>query len=136
MALNVDAVAGEEGGNSAQLSGWIYVESVVDVPMKGKGEQKALSCILFTKRPPEISKITPRHLALGYRAILAGGTMLAFLDKIRQDDEMRGLRGLDKSKTLPRVVIRGPLKHFRNGTCQETVIEVKFVDFMDISTGS
>ncbi len=136
MVLNIYAVSGEDGGNSAQLSGWIYVESVVSVPMNGKGEQKALSCILLTKRPPIIDKITPRHLSLGYRVILAGGPMVAFLDKIRQDEGRLAARGLGKSKTLPRVVIRGPLKHFRNGACQEIVIEIKFVDFLDISTSS
>ena len=115
-----------EGANVVILSGWLYIEQVLDIPLDGRVYQ-ALWCTLMTKRPPANSQhISEGHLNRGYSIVLTGKRMEIILDWAR------------KRSSLPRVVIQGPLRKV-NGNEHEhesTIIDAKYIDILDITTGS
>ncbi len=115
-----------EGANVVILSGWLYIEQVLDIPMDGRVHQ-ALRCTLMTKRPPDNSQnISEGHLNRGYPIVLTGKRMDIILDWARQRNN------------LPRVVIQGPLRKVNgNGHgLASTIIDAKYLDILDISTSS
>jgi len=86
-----------EGANVVILSGWLYIEQVLDIPLDGRVHQ-ALRCTLMTKRPPANSQhISEGHLNRGYPVVLTGKRMEIILDWARERNN------------LPRVVIQGPV---------------------------
>ena len=113
-----------EGANVVILSGWLYIEQVLDIPMDGRVHQ-ALRCTLMTKRPPDNSQhISEGHLNRGYPIVLTGKRMEIILDWAR------------KRSNLPRVVIQGPLRKVNgNGHgLESTIIDAKYLDILDITT--
>ena len=115
-----------EGANVVILSGWLFIEQVLDIPLDGRIHQ-ALRCTLMTKRPPVNSQhISEGHLSRGYPVVLTGKRMEIILDWAR------------KRNNLPRVVIQGPLRKV-NGDGHEherTIIDAKYLDILDITTSS
>ena len=115
-----------EGANVVILSGWLYIEQVLDIPLDGRIHQ-ALRCTLMTKRPPvNTQHVSEGHLNRGYPVVLTGKRMEIILDWARQ------------RSNLPRVVIQGPLRKV-NGDGHEhehTIIDAKYLDILDITTSS
>ena len=115
-----------EGANVVILSGWLYIEQVLDIPMDGRVHQ-ALRCTLMTKRPPSNSQnISEGHLNRGYPIVLTGKRMDIILDWARQRNN------------LPRVVIQGPLRKVngKGDGLASTIIDAKYLDILDISTSN
>ena len=115
-----------EGANVVILSGWLYIEQVLDIPMDGRVHQ-ALRCTLMTKRPPDNSQnISEGHLNRGYPIVLTGKRMEIILDWARV------------RSNLPRVVIQGPLRKLNgDGTDHaHTIIDAKYLDILDITTSN
>ena len=117
-----------EGANVVILSGWLYIEQVLDIPLDGRVHQ-ALRCTLMTKRPPDNSQnISEGHLNRGYPIVLTGKRMEIILDWAR------------KRNNLPRVVIQGPLRKINgNGNghgLASTIIDAKYLDILDITISS
>ena len=115
-----------EGANVVILSGWLYIEQVLDIPMDGRVHQ-AMRCTLMTKRPPDnFQKISEGHLNRGYPIVLTGKRMDIILDWARQ------------RSNLPRVVIQGPLRKVNgNGHgLASTIIDAKYLDILDITTSN
>ncbi len=115
-----------EGANVVILSGWLYIEQVLEIPLDGLVHQ-ALRCTLMTKRPPANSQhLSEGHLNRGYPIVLTGRRMEIILDWAR------------KRSNLPRVVIQGPLRKL-NGDGNDhahTIIDAKYLDILDITTNS
>jgi len=115
-----------EGANVVILSGWLYIEQVLDIPMDGRVHQ-ALRCTLMTKRPPvNAQHVSEGHLNRGYPIVLTGKRMEIILDWAR------------KRNNLPRVVIQGPLRKV-NGDGHghaSTIIDAKYLDILDITASS
>ncbi|MBL6983549.1 MAG: hypothetical protein ISR58_20400 [Anaerolineales bacterium] len=114
-----------EGANVVILSGWLYIDQVLDIPLDGRVHQ-ALRCTLMTKRPPDNSQnISEGHLNRGYPIVLTGKRMEIILDWARQRNN------------LPRVVIQGPLRKVNgNGNgdgLASTIIDAKYLDILDIT---
>ena len=112
-----------EGANVVILSGWLYIEQVLEIPLDGRVHQ-ALRCIIMTKRPPaNIQHLAEGHLSKGYPVVLTGKRMEIVLDWARE------------RTSLPRVVIQGPLRKINgNGHGHaRTIIDAKYLDILDIT---
>ena len=115
-----------EGANVVILSGWLYIEQVLDIPLDGRVHQ-ALRCTVMTKRPPEkYQLICEGHLKRGYPVVLTGKPMEMILDWARE------------RSNLPRVVIQGPLRKLNGDDSDHvhTIIDAKYLDILDIPTSS
>ena len=108
-----------EGANLVILSGWLYIEQVLEIPLSGRLE-RALKCVIMNKRPPANPRqLSQKHLAQGHAAILTGRAMSIILDWAKVQS------------SLPRVVVQGPLRKARHSDVDQSIIDVKYLDLLD-----
>jgi len=108
-----------EGANLVILSGWLFIEQVLEIPLSGRLE-RALKCVIMNKRPPANPRqLSEKHLAQGHAAILTGKAMEIVLDWAKMQS------------SLPRVVVQGPLRKVRHSAVDQSIIDVKYLDLLD-----
>ena len=108
-----------EGANLVILSGWLFIEQVLEIPLSGRLE-RALKCVIMNKRPPANPRqLSEKHLAQGHAAILTGKAMEIVLDWAKVQS------------SLPRVVVQGPLRKVRHSAVDQSIIDVKYLDLLD-----
>jgi hypothetical protein len=112
-----------QGSNVVVLSGWLIIDHIWDVPMKGQIEQALRTCILTRRPPMDPNHISKKHRLHGFPALLTGKPAELILNWAR------------RKSIPPRVVVEGKLRNLPNEDTHDVLVEVKYLDIMELESG-